>query len=431
VVADVKSLHRIASNLRRKRFDAGAVRLSSPKLSFKLDSRRELPVSFAVYELHESNFLVEEFMLLANMSVANFISEAMPDFAPLRRHPPPKKSMMEKLAVWTRENLGKELKYGTSRELQASLEDLRAHRGELQSSAVEMLLTKPMQEALYFCTADVPETEWFHYGLCVPRYTHFTSPIRRYVDVLVHRVLQIVIEERGHDGQKRKQGGGVVSADSNVRMAILGTLSGSELRETLENCNQKKMASKNVQIASQELFLRLLLGPKWNVFDAVVTEVGKDKFTVHSPALCLNKDFYYDRMERQGAVCETDYEQRRIRLIIDSSEDQLNGEDSKEQDSSVASENQNSEQNSEENKPKLTKRQKKRNRRRSLKKAGKGSAEDIKATIAIDTEGHRVCDLSEEGYTVELGLFSEVKVLGRSDENLRCDLDIRILLDRP
>ncbi|XP_033619881.1 DIS3-like exonuclease 2 [Fukomys damarensis] len=90
----VLNLHRIAKRLRQQRFTDGALRLDQLKLAFTLDCETGLPQGCHIYEYRDSNKLVEEFMLLANMAVAHRIHHAFPEQALLRRHPPPQTKML-------------------------------------------------------------------------------------------------------------------------------------------------------------------------------------------------------------------------------------------------------------------------------------------------------------------------------------------------
>ncbi|KAK3795592.1 hypothetical protein RRG08_010546 [Elysia crispata] len=194
-VEDVKKrvlqLNKIAINLRKQRFDNGALRLDQVELMYSLNSETGLPNGYSIYQQKDSNRLIEEFMLLANMAVAHKITNTFPDKAVLRRHPPPQVKPLihvEELC----ENLGLEVDAGTSGSLQRSL---WKHYGDDEFSQARLqvlivLISKPMQNAKYFCSGSLPDPSLYHhYALNVPLYTHFTSPIRRYPDILVHRLL--------------------------------------------------------------------------------------------------------------------------------------------------------------------------------------------------------------------------------------------------
>ncbi|XP_030837613.1 DIS3-like exonuclease 2 [Strongylocentrotus purpuratus] len=191
VAQAVLNMQKIASNLRKKRFDGGALRLDQVKLQYSLNAETTLPNGYSVYQQKDSNRLVEEFMLLANMAAAHRIFKAEPQRAFLRRHPPPKEKMMDDLATLC-ESLGLDMDGTTAGKLQASLN--RYCTSEEQAKCLLKVLTvlysKPMQKARYFCCASLEDEEMYrHYALNVPLYTHFTSPIRRYPDILVHRML--------------------------------------------------------------------------------------------------------------------------------------------------------------------------------------------------------------------------------------------------
>ncbi|WIA18422.1 hypothetical protein OEZ85_009882 [Tetradesmus obliquus] len=194
VIFDCMALHGIATRLRSARFGSGALRLTNTKLSFALDTGGN-PVSTSAYVQAEANHLVEEFMLLANMRVAGIIARAFPKHALLRRHPPPSERKLEEFKA-AAATLGVTVDSSSAGALQASLNAIRAACQDDAAREVIMLLaTKPMQLAQYFCTGEaLLPSAWRHYALAMDMYTHFTSPIRRYPDVIVHRLLQAALE---------------------------------------------------------------------------------------------------------------------------------------------------------------------------------------------------------------------------------------------
>ncbi|EDW92684.2 DIS3-like exonuclease 2 [Drosophila yakuba] len=189
-------LHDIASSIRKTRFDNGSLTINNAKLRFVLDPVSGEPLSFEVEKQREANRLIEEFMLLANQAVARFIHDSFPDIAVLRNHPPPLtkslKSLREKLLV-----LGFELDYSSSKALQESMVRLcnEAPNPVAMNACLSQLLMKPMARATYFCSEGKAEpADLWHYALSIPIYTHFTSPIRRYPDILVHRLLAAALK---------------------------------------------------------------------------------------------------------------------------------------------------------------------------------------------------------------------------------------------
>ncbi|VDI40701.1 DIS3-like exonuclease 2 [Mytilus galloprovincialis] len=194
----VHNLQMIAKNLRKARFDEGALRLDQVKLQFTLDQVTGMPNGYSVYKQKDSNRLVEEFMLLANMAVAHKIKKDFPKKAFLRRHPPPQSKMVDDL-VELCSNLGFPIDPSSAGTLQRSLWRY-ADDDNMSVARMQVLVSmcsKPMQNAKYFCTGCIDDEELYHhYALNVPLYTHFTSPIRRYADVMVHRTLGAALDVR-------------------------------------------------------------------------------------------------------------------------------------------------------------------------------------------------------------------------------------------
>ncbi|GAA5869763.1 hypothetical protein JCM16303_001786 [Sporobolomyces ruberrimus] len=194
----VRLLNKIAKQLKAKRMAAGALNLASPEVKIHLESSEstgpiDAPVDVEVKELYETNSLVEEFMLLANISVAERIYQQFPQTAVLRRHAPPPKTNFEVLQDVLQKRRNMTLDVSTSGALADSLDECVDPSFPSFNTLVRIMATRCMLSAEYFCSGSIPASQFSHYGLASPIYTHFTSPIRRYADVLVHRQLSAAI----------------------------------------------------------------------------------------------------------------------------------------------------------------------------------------------------------------------------------------------
>jgi len=187
---------------------AGALNLASPEVKIHLESAESSdPIDVEQKKLLETNSLVEEFMLLANISVAQKIQETFPQTAVLRRHLPPPSTNFEKLQDVLQKRKGMSLDVSSSGALATSLdkcEVLRVlyriiaglsltcgqdHELPTFNTLVRIMATRCMLSAEYFCSGSVARDTFGHYGLASPIYTHFTSPIRRYAGMATRCLL--------------------------------------------------------------------------------------------------------------------------------------------------------------------------------------------------------------------------------------------------
>jgi len=187
----LRILNSLAKKLKAARNAAGALTLRSPEVRFKIDESAEI-TEVGMYELKEANSMVEEFMLLANISVAAEITRAFPLCAMLRRHPPPLPGAFDTLQR-SLSHHGFSLDTSSSLALSASLDACVKPEDPYFNELTRILTTRSMQQARYFCSGTLSPSEYLHYGLASPIYTHFTSPIRRYADQVVHRLLAAII----------------------------------------------------------------------------------------------------------------------------------------------------------------------------------------------------------------------------------------------
>ena len=179
-------LNRMAQTMREKRFASGAIDFQQAEVHFRLDENGK-PLSVYFSESNESHQLIEEFMLLANRTVAETIGKKTANNTPktfvYRVHDQPD---LEKLTVLSRfvAKLGYKMR-GTGRGNTASSLNnlLRDIKGQKEQNVIEQISLRTMQKAKY-STQNIG-----HFGLAFKYYTHFTSPIRRYPDLMVHRLL--------------------------------------------------------------------------------------------------------------------------------------------------------------------------------------------------------------------------------------------------
>jgi ribonuclease R len=190
---EILLLNSIAQRLRKKRFAKGAINFSSQEIRFKLDEKGK-PIGIVVKESKEAHQLIEEFMLLANRIVAETVNKIKVNKKeipfPYRVHDVPDEEKLTPFIAFAR-------KYGhkfdiSSPEAIASsfnqmLEDVK---GRPEQHVLEQLGIRTMAKAIY------TSENIGHYGLAFPHYCHFTSPIRRYPDILVHRVLESILENQ-------------------------------------------------------------------------------------------------------------------------------------------------------------------------------------------------------------------------------------------
>jgi len=188
---EIGILHALASILRQKRFNNGAINFHSEEVKFRLDETGK-PIETYIKEQKEANFLVEEFMLLANKKVAEKIGKVdegknAKTFV-YRIHDEPNPEKLNTFVQFLKK-LGYSLNVSSRQTLASSYNNLfeKIH-GKGEETMIETIAVRTMAKAEY-STDNIG-----HYGLAFPFYSHFTSPIRRYPDLMVHRLLEKYLE---------------------------------------------------------------------------------------------------------------------------------------------------------------------------------------------------------------------------------------------
>jgi ribonuclease R len=197
---EINLLNGIAHQLRDDRFRRGSIRFESEELKFKLDENGK-PLSVFVKERKDAHMLIEDFMLLANKRVSAYVSalaggKYRSSFV-YRVHDAPDMDRLKSFARFV-ERFGYEINVGSRKDISASfnklVEDLE---GKDEADIIESMAIRTMAKAIY-TTKNIG-----HYGLAFQHYSHFTSPIRRYPDVLVHRLLDLYMQEASPEQQEK------------------------------------------------------------------------------------------------------------------------------------------------------------------------------------------------------------------------------------
>ncbi len=185
--AEMLTLNQLANKLRDRRFKEGSIAFERIEIKFDVDEKGK-PISVYFKEAKESNKLIEEFMLLANKRVAEFVGKAGDHKTPktfvYRIHDKPDPDKLSSFNTFI-QRFGYGIQLTTSRAISSSLNNLLNNvKGRKEQNLVETLAIRTMAKAAY-STRNIG-----HYGLSFEYYSHFTSPIRRYPDMMVHRLLE-------------------------------------------------------------------------------------------------------------------------------------------------------------------------------------------------------------------------------------------------
>lgn len=186
-VEEMLTLDALAKKLRAERFNQGAINFESTEVKFHLDENSK-PIGVYIKEIKDSNQLIEEFMLLANRKVASLIgsksTKEKEKVFVYRIHDEPNQEKVAAFSMFLKK-LGYSLRVNSRKTFASSLNQIfEDTKGKGEQNMIESIAVRTMSKA-HYSTDNIG-----HYGLGFPYYTHFTSPIRRYPDLMVHRLLE-------------------------------------------------------------------------------------------------------------------------------------------------------------------------------------------------------------------------------------------------
>jgi len=274
VVEATLKLDELAKILRKKRMKQGAISFDRVEVKFNLDEKAN-PVGVFFKESKDANKLIEEFMLLANKKVAEYIGfskgKATNRTFIYRVHDEPNDEKLASLQNMVRKfgyKINTDTKETTSESLNQLLSDVH---GKAESNMIETLTIRTMSKAVY-TTQNIG-----HYGLAFDYYSHFTSPIRRYPDVMTHRLLQHYLD------------GGDTPKSDKFEEKCKHSSNREELASKAERSSIKYMQVKYMQDHKNEVFDGVITGTtEWGIY----VEISSNKCEGMVRIRDIKSDFY-------------------------------------------------------------------------------------------------------------------------------------------
>ncbi len=250
IVPDLERMGLLAERVQEVRRQRGSLDFDLPEPLIELDLEEGTIDTIVKAERNRAHRLIEEFMIAANEAVAEFITEnRTPMIYRVHAEPDPEK-VRDFVAIL--HNLGYSLKLGKKVQPQALAAVIERVRGKPEERLLNTILLRTMKRAIY----DVRNVG--HFGLASECYTHFTSPIRRYPDLVVHRILQSVLTEKGSSHRAAKH-----------------------LHQIAAHCSERERNSMKTEWASRDLAAAIFMQEKiGESCDAIISSVTKFGFFV-------------------------------------------------------------------------------------------------------------------------------------------------------
>ena len=251
IVDATLKMDELAKILRRKRMAAGAISFDKVEVKFHLNEAAE-PIGVYFKQSKDSNHLIEEFMLLANRKVAEFIGKQKKTFI-YRIHDEPNEDKLINLQTVIAK-FGYSINFRSKKDISSSLNNLLSEvQGKKEQNLVDTLTIRSMSKAAY-STENIG-----HYGLAFDYYSHFTSPIRRYPDVMAHRLLQFYLD------------GGKSVNEEEYEEKCMHSSDRENLAAKAERDSVKYMQVKYMQDHKGEEFLGVISGvTEWGIYVEII-----------------------------------------------------------------------------------------------------------------------------------------------------------------
>ncbi len=278
IVNAILKLDELAKIFRRKRMAAGAISFDKVEVKFNLNTNHE-PIGVFFKTSKDANHLIEEFMLLANKKVAEFIGKQKKTFI-YRIHDEPNEDKLIALQNVI-SKFGYSINFKSKGDISMSLNKLLNDvQGQKEQNLIDTLAIRSMSKAKY-STDNIG-----HYGLAFDYYSHFTSPIRRYPDVMVHRLLQFYLD------------GGKSADEETYETKCLHSSNMESLATHAERDSIKYMQVRYMQDHKDQEFLGVISGvTEWGIFVEIIENKCEGMVRIREI-----KDDYYTFDEKQYAL---------------------------------------------------------------------------------------------------------------------------------